>query len=244
MNSYIRSSDLLKCDLHTAEGEAGRVHDIYFDDQHWIIRYLVVSAGKWLARNKVLVTPNVVQDIDLERKRIHISLTKETLENSPYFDSEQTVSRHYEAEYFKYFGWSPYWEGDPYLSSVIPPQPYQTPEDRLEPSKPENPHLRGVDKVEGYHVKSSDGEIGHVSDFLIDTNSWVIKLLEINTRNWLPGKQVLIMPTCVESVDWAKAQITVSVAKQLIENAPQIKELEFLGEKEEEIIKNYYYDAG
>lgn len=39
------------------ERTIGDVEDLYFDDEAWAIRYLVVDAGSWLSRRKVLISP-------------------------------------------------------------------------------------------------------------------------------------------------------------------------------------------
>jgi len=45
----IRSADSLKsCTIGATDGEVGDVKDVYFDDERWVIRYLVVDTGEWL----------------------------------------------------------------------------------------------------------------------------------------------------------------------------------------------------
>ena len=34
--------------LGSLDREIGKVKEFYFDDQHWIIRYLVADTGNWL----------------------------------------------------------------------------------------------------------------------------------------------------------------------------------------------------
>ena len=46
----------------------------------------------------------------------------------------------------------------------------------------------------GYHIEATDGGIGHVKDFIIDDETWAIRYLEVDTRNWWPGKKVLVSP--------------------------------------------------
>jgi hypothetical protein len=65
-----------------------------------------------------------------------------------------------------------------------------------------DPHLRSTDEVTGYHLVALDGEIGHVDDFIIDDETWAIRYLVVATRNWWPGKKVLISPKWIESVSW------------------------------------------
>jgi hypothetical protein len=41
----------------------------------------------------------------------------------------------------------------------------------------DDPHLRSIDAVTGYHIHASDGEIGHVEDFLVEDTDWSIHYL-------------------------------------------------------------------
>jgi hypothetical protein len=57
-----------------------------------------------------------------------------------------------------------------------------------------DPHLRSSRAVTGYHIEARDGEVGHVEDFLVDDETWAIRYIMIDTRDWLPGKHVLLGP--------------------------------------------------
>ena len=43
--------------LHSLDGEIGKVKELYFDDRHWTIRYLVAETGNWLTGRQVLDLP-------------------------------------------------------------------------------------------------------------------------------------------------------------------------------------------
>src|SRR5262245_25507436 len=60
--------------------------------------------------------------------------------------------------------------------------------------------LHKTSKVLGFHLVATDGEIGHVDDFLVDEN-WGVRYLVIDTSNWIGGKSVLISPAAIEKVD-------------------------------------------
>jgi hypothetical protein len=42
--------------IRAIDGDIGQVHDFYFDDQSWLIRYLVVDTGNWLPGRRVLIS--------------------------------------------------------------------------------------------------------------------------------------------------------------------------------------------
>ena len=82
-------------------------------------------------------------------------------------------------------------------------------------------HLRSTQAVSGYNIESADGEIGHVDGFVIDDESWVIRYLEVATRNWLPGKKVLVSPAWVEKVKWEDSKVYVGLTREAIRTAPE-----------------------
>jgi hypothetical protein len=70
-------------------------------------------------------------------------------------------------------------------------------------------------------VEATDGEIGHVSGFVIDDEAWAIRYVEVETRNWLPGKKVLVSPAWIERVSWADSKIYAGLSREAIKNAPE-----------------------
>ena len=65
------------------------------------------------------------------------------------------------------------------------------------------------------------GEIGHVEDFLIDDDAWTIDLLGIDTRNWLPGRKVLISPAWLRAIDWPNRRVEVGLSRDQIRSSPE-----------------------
>lgn len=112
------------------------------------------------------------------------------------------------------------------IPAVVPPPmaPKSEVSESLEPVAPRepegDPHLRSSLKVREYGIHALDGEFGHVSDFVIDDADWRIRYLVIATRNWLPGKHVLIAPAWVERVSFDEGQVFINLPQSLIKEAP------------------------
>ena len=83
-----------------------------------------------------------------------------------------------------------------------------------------DPHLRSVVSVNGYHVHATDGELGHVENFLADDANWDIRYLVIATRNWWPGKHVRLAPYAVKEIDWSEERINVNVTRDQVKSSP------------------------
>ena len=93
------------------DGDIGHVKDFYFDDKTWVIRYLVVDTGSWLAERAVLLSPHAFGKWDQFEGALHIKLTKRQIEGSPSIDAHTPVSRNFEIDYYRYYGWPAYWTG-------------------------------------------------------------------------------------------------------------------------------------
>ena len=215
----LRSVNKLKGQtIHARDGELGNVSEFLFDDESWTIRYLVVETGKLLGRN-VLISP-VSIDRNQKKDGLTLLLTKEQIRNSPDINTDKPVSRQHEAEYFNYYGYPYYWGGPGLWGGTSYPIGHPAtsrssgPPDRTsgyagtaatarpQPAKKEDPHLRSTNEVIGYYIEATDGDIGHVEDMLVEDDSWAIRYVVVDTRNWWPGKQVLVSPEWMDRVDW------------------------------------------
>jgi hypothetical protein len=75
--------------------------------------------------------------------------------------------------------------------------------------------------VSGYAIAASDGTIGHVEDFIVDARDWKIHWLEVDTRNRLPGRHVMVAPRHVQRVDWAQRQVHVTLSREAVRGCPE-----------------------
>ena len=100
-------------------------------------------------------------------------------------------------------------------------------------------HLRSAAKVTGYHIEATDGDIGHVEDFIIDDETWEIRYMVVDTRNWLPGKKVLIAPRWIDRVSWDDSKVYVNLSREAIKNAPEYHPDALNREYEEKLHDHY-----
>jgi hypothetical protein len=215
--------------LEAEDGKIGRCKDFLFDDVHWTIRYMVADTGKWLPGRKVLISPLSLGDPNWAARQLPVKLTKKQIENAPPIDHDAPVSRLHEQKYFDYFRWPYYWVGGDIWGPVhipyVPPPPM--PKEELQKIRqeqenihPEDSHLRSVKEINGYHIQAEDGEIGHVKDFIIEDDVWTIRYMIVDTRNWLPGRKVLVSPGWINSISWAENKVGVDLAVEAIRNGP------------------------
>lgn len=81
---------------------------------------------------------------------------------------------------------------------------------------------RNINSLTGYRLKASNGEIGDVKEFYFDDEAWKIRYLVVNTGGWLSGREVLIAPHAVTSVDWLNRVFEVTLTKKQISDSPEI----------------------
>jgi sporulation protein YlmC with PRC-barrel domain len=243
--------------IHARDGEIGTVDQFLFDDESWTIRYLVIETGKLLGR-KVLISP-----ISIERKQkregLTLSLTKEQIRNSPPIDADKPVSRQHETEYFNYYGYPYYWGGPGLWGGTSYPIGHPSTSRslgypdrtsgyagtaataRTRTAKQEgDPHLRSTKEVIGYYIEASDGNIGHVEDFLIDDENWAIRYVVVDTVNWWPGKKVVIAPQWIKDVSWTESRVYVDLSRERIKNAPEYDPTAIVDRGYEDKLYDYY----
>lgn len=222
----IKAKTLVGYKLDSVDGEIGKVKEFYFDDLHWAIRYLVADTGHWLTGRQVLISPHALRAVITENQQIVVNLTKKKIEGSPSLDTDKPVSRQFEEVYYGYYAFPTYWSSGSMWRGAAP---YVIPnhENEKEPNraaKPLDPHLRSTRNVAGYHIEATDGMVGHVADFIIDDETWEIRYLVIDTKNWWPGKQVLVSPRWIDRVSWSESKVFVSLSRETIKNAPEYTE--------------------
>jgi len=225
----INSKELDGFSVHAKDGELGTVEELYFDDDSWGVRYLIVETGGWLGGRCVLISPLSVLNTDWDGRRLKVALTKKQVESSPKIDTHKPISRQHESAYLGYYGYPTYWGGplmwgpESYPTGLLMTDPAKLVADAVS-KNPSDSHLRSSDEVRGYRIAAADGEIGHVDAFLVDSETWAIRYVEVATRSWWPGKKVLISPAWIEHVSWLESDVRVGLTQEAIRSAPEYLE--------------------
>jgi uncharacterized protein YrrD len=221
----IKAKTLHGYKLDGRDGEIGKVNEFYFDDRHWTIRYLVADTGNWLTGRTVLISPYALNGVLKSEQQLSVDLTKKQIENSPLLDTHKPVSQQFETDYYGYYGWPVYWTGSSMWGNLS-----YIERDRnkwgqfTQGEKAWDRHLRSTHEVTGYHLQALDGEIGHIDDFVIDDETWAIRYLLVGTKNWWPGKKVLVSPQWIERVSWKEAKVFTNLSRETIKASPPFSE--------------------
>jgi uncharacterized protein YrrD len=217
--------------IRALDGEIGALRDLLFEDRASAIRYLVVKTGGWLFGREVLLAPAAVGSVDRQAGAIEAGLTTRQVKDSPSLGHQQAISREHEELLHRHYDWTPYWQGTTAAALAsqwgllgLPPSVASDDPIARELAAAERQHaepeLRSAREVIGYDVAATDGGIGHVADLLVDDASWTIRHLVVDTRNWLPGRKVLVGPDRLRWVDWAGRQIGLDLSRREVETSP------------------------
>jgi hypothetical protein len=219
--------------LAALDGDIGHVKDFYFDDTTWAVRYLVADTGSWLTERLVLLTHHALGNHAFGRSDagadvLRVDLTRKQIEDSPSIDSHRPVSRQFEAEYYRYYGWPTYWQaggmlgvaGFPVVTPLLTPEtlPHHGHNQR------DDIHLRSTRAVTGYHIHATDGPIGSVTSFMVDGKSWAICKLVVETGHWYAGKEILISPSKIDRISYEDSAVFVNLTKADIQQAAEIEQ--------------------
>jgi hypothetical protein len=227
----IKASDLKGFKITATDGSIGTVTDFLFDDQSWTLRWIVVDTGTWLSGRKVLLPVSVLGHPDTSARSFPVRLSMASVKDSPAIDTHEPVSLQHEERMYGYYNMSPYWGNGFYMggyggwSAGMSEAHYadsRRRQDEISARRHQNDdlHLRSIATVTGYNLRATDGSIGHVDGFLIDDTDWTIHYLTVDTKNWWPGKHVLISPRSAKDMSWAESLVSLDMDRQTVMDSP------------------------
>ena len=209
-------NDLMGYAIRATDGDIGHVKDFYFDDKTWVVRYVVADTGSWLAGRLVLLSPHSLGQPDQQAKSLQVGLQKKQIEDSPSIESHKPVSRQYELEYYRYYGWPAYWEGTAMWGfggfPVVTPPLREELTAHLHHHR-DDKHLQSALAITGYAIQADDGPVGHVTGLMVDDKSWAIRELVVETGHWYAGKEILISPERVVRISYEESKVYVSLTQ-------------------------------
>jgi sporulation protein YlmC with PRC-barrel domain len=183
--------------MKATDGDIGKVKDFYFDDQVWVIVYLIVKTGNWLSGRKVLISPvTLVKGAD-RTGTFPIKLNREQIISSPDIDTDKPSSAN------------------------------MTQTQRIDAGPDGNPHLRSTHSITGYQIETLDGQRGHLRDLIIDDESWHIKYLVVEMHKGVPGKKVIMALRHVKAVQWNRSKMLVDLTADRLKDGSGFRESDF-----------------
>jgi len=84
----------------------------------------------------------------------------------------------------------------------------------------------------------------HVTDFIIDDETWAIRYLIVDTGNWWPGKIVLVSPRWIKRISWSESNVYVDLSRATIKQSPAYHAGTPLNREYEEELHRHYNFQG
>ena len=244
-----RLKDIIGYTIETTDGTKGKVRDFLFDEDKWIIRYIDADFGGFFKDKRILLPVNVLTNPSWTDKYFPINITKEEIDKSPTPEDKPTISREYEKELMKHYGFASYWNSvyiPPTHSGLyFPARPMHVPISDLrkgEISEEElDSKLRSFKEVEGYHILANDGNLGHMEDMIVDDSDWQLIYLMVDTSNWRPwSKKVILLINWLDKISYENREVSIDVHTDVIKNAPEFDTSKPVEQAFEEALLEYY----
>ncbi|MFM0209520.1 PRC-barrel domain containing protein [Paraburkholderia sediminicola] len=210
----------------------GKVDQIYFDVHNWHARYLVIDTSAWGYGQKIWAPPCCIHQIDFDSSVVKLNLEQQKMLGSPAIDTLKPISRFQEARLVNYYGCKPYWEEANAHDALQCSSRTTSPAEVVEPEKRDRMtlhtnavnikvHLLSIKQAGGYTIEAVDGPIGRIRDFVFDDETWLIRYLTIDTREWWQSKsEVLLSTESVDSIDSAASTIFTTLSREAIQQRP------------------------
>jgi hypothetical protein len=236
--------DLERYRVRATDGDVGSVVNFLFDDERWVVRYLVVETSGFFDGRRVLISPISFREATWSTRQFHLALTMDKVKNSPSVNADEPVSRQHERQYYGYYGYPYYWGSAGPWGMGAYPGLLAAMERKNGPAMPSDSsgdvHLRSAKEVQGYRIQGSDEAIGHVDDFIVDDETWEVRYLVISTSNWWIGKTVLVAPRWTERVSWEDRKVYVDMTRQAVKSSPEWNAVAGINREYEVRLYDYY----
>ncbi|MFP4114113.1 MAG: PRC-barrel domain-containing protein [Spirochaetota bacterium] len=242
----INSSRIENSKVHATDGHVGKVETFLFDEEQWVIRYIVAKHGFLIFGGRVLISPISVTGTVEEGGAVTVGLTKQQIKNAPSADLARPVSRRKEEQFFRYYQIPVYWGGAGLWGSAMTPMEVGTvtygPEVEQEPlaAADEEYHLRSTHEVEGYHVQTTDKQIGSVKGFVVEDSTWAVRYLQIDAYKEFGHGNLYISPHWVDEISWIERTLTLEMDSKRLREAPTVGVEGTLSREEEEKLYEFF----
>lgn len=214
-------NNLIDRDILTSDKQDGKILDVWMDETTYRLKYLHLRMGSWLLGEETVLSVQELVDSDAESEPLHLTVTAEKVEQSPRIDGPMPISEEAELRLAEYWQWSPGRTQQPLPPAIASSMVTEASEKGKSATERETrSFLRSLKEIRGYHMDAHDQEFGHVEDIVFDDDDWTVCFFLVDTRNWLPGRTVLIPVNRVTDIHWASGCITIEADRQTIRSSP------------------------
>jgi len=228
--------------IETLDKVNGIVRDFLFDEEKWIIKYMEAEFGNIYSNKKILIPRHFLKNPNWEHRIFPINLTGETVTKCPVSKNTEIVSREYEEEIKSYYGieGAKEYEYVQPTTIVFPPRPIKPPAKKANDTYLES-SVRSFREVHRYQIHTTDKNLGHVEDMIVDDDDWQIVYLLIDTSNWSPiSKKVLVPIDQLKEISYAQKEVKIGWHSENLMNAPEFNPKTGMEDQYEKDLYDFY----
>ncbi|MFP4377388.1 MAG: PRC-barrel domain-containing protein [Spirochaetales bacterium] len=233
--------------VHATDGSIGKVRTFLFDDEKWVVRYVVTKHGFWVFGNDVLISPLSVDGTVDEGQAIRVKLTKDQIKNAPTADHRKPISRRKEEEFYRYHQLPIYWGGAGLWGTAMTPMEagtvtYKPSAYMDEESSVENEdyHIRSTQEVIGYDVQAAGEKVGKVGGFVIEGSNWAVRYIRIEAKDTIGGGNLYVSPHWVDDISWIEADLKLDIGADRLMDVPVVGTTGSISREEEEKLHDFF----
>lgn len=205
MSVLRRARELSGRGVVAPDGQVGKVDDLVFDPLVWTVQYAVVRLSGLLGRVRLLVPREVIQD--QKDGHLEVAVSKSELTSTALYEVRDLRARGRETA------------PDSGTQGQLQLQPGG--ENRLTGARTAlDPNLQLAKDIIGYRIRTADGDIGRVRDFIINPATWIILCVVASTRVWLPSKRILLPVPWIDDIDRKEHRVGTHLERRDLRGAP------------------------
>jgi sporulation protein YlmC with PRC-barrel domain len=189
----------------------GKIYDFCFDDQSWVIRYLVVSTGCFPWAPKILIAPDYYSiSVHVSASKFSVNLSEKEIESSKEIEDDKPVYLQHKKNYYL-----PEPCGHPETGMFCNPILLANISDSKTNAddKKFNKHLRSVREIIGYEAYGLNGKIGKVKDFMADNDLKTITNILVSFKSFFSDMGLIFPLQQVEKISWEEKKMYLSKEK-------------------------------
>jgi hypothetical protein len=101
-----------------------------------------------------------------------------------------------------------------------------------------DPQLKPAERLLGFTVKATDGEIGTVEDLIVNDADLAVRYLTVNLK--ASGKKFILSPWWSEKINWETRNIYLAFTLKEVYDSPQYDFLAPVSREYEDELHDYY----
>jgi hypothetical protein len=222
------------------DGLLGSVDDFYIDDNKWIIRYLVVDPTEDLRASPALI-PSILMDYPGCRDQDQVLttvLTRKQVSKSPDVVSSLPMTRWNEIKLSNYYGLA---KDSRLVEAKSLSMEFVCEEKGSVFMSDWDPNLKSINKLYDFKINAKDGKVGKLNDFIVDTETWVLFNMVVETDECLlPARKILVSPAWIIKLDASQKSIDMGQSKRRIQNSPDFDPTAPVNRQDDTTLYDYY----